>query len=116
MGRGTRGASRGIAAATSAAAPQQASTQGRMSAATQQHLQQAQAAIVHEVNDLTPAADGSWVGIANNHQQARVRRTADGYEVQMFTPGSDTPQTGFFDGTKAGLRKARRAIRGHLGV
>lgn len=36
MGRGTLGASRGIAAATSAAAPQQASTQGRMSAVTQQ--------------------------------------------------------------------------------
>ena len=112
MGRGILGASRGIVAATSAAL----NSKGRMSVATQQHLQQAQAAIVHEVNDLTPAADGSWVGIANNHQQARVRRTADGYEVQMFTPGSDTPQTGFFDGTKAGLRKARRAIRGHLGV
>lgn len=36
MGRGTLGASRGIAAATSAAAQQQASTQGRMSAVTQQ--------------------------------------------------------------------------------
>lgn len=83
MGRGTLGASRGIVAATSAAS----NSKGRMSAATQQHL-----------------------------QQARVRRTADGYEVQMFAPGSDTPQTGFFDGTKAGLRKARRAIRGHLGV
>lgn len=112
MGSGTLGASRGIVAATSAAS----NSKGRMSAATQQHLQQAQAAIVHEVNGLTPAADGSWVGIANNHQQARVRRTADGYEVQMFAPGSDTPQTGLFDGTKAGLRKARRAIRGHLGV
>ena len=36
MGRGTLGSSRGIAAATSAAALQQASTQGRMSAVTQQ--------------------------------------------------------------------------------
>lgn len=115
MGRGTMSASRGVAAATSTRVAA-TSTKGRMSAATQQHLRQAQAAIAHEVNDLHPAADGSWVGIANNHQQARVRRTADGYEVQMFTPGSGTPQTGFFDATEEGLRKARRAIRGHLGV
>ena len=115
MGRGTMSASRGVAAATSTRVAA-TGTKGRMSAATQQHLQQAQAAIAREVNGLKPAADGTWVGVANNHQQARVRRTADGYEVQMFSQGTSTPQTGFFDATDDGLRKARRAIRGHLGV
>ena len=115
MGRGSLASSRGVAAATSTHVAA-TNAKGRMSAATQRHLQQAQSAIAREVNGLHPAADGSWVGVANNHQQARVRRTADGYEVQMFSQGSDTPQTGFFDATEEGLRKARRAIRGHLGV
>lgn len=58
MGRGTLGTSRGIAAATSAAAP----TNSRP-AAIQQHLVQAQRAIAREVDSLTPPRDGAWAGI-----------------------------------------------------
>ncbi|WP_279058843.1 hypothetical protein, partial [Gemmiger formicilis] len=38
---------------------------------------------------LTPPRDGSWAGIGNQNKQARVRRTANGYEVQLFTHGDD---------------------------
>ena len=107
MGRGTLGTSRGIAAATSAAAP----TNSRP-AAIQQHLVQAQ----REVDSLTPPRDGAWAGIGNQNKQARVRRTANGYEVQLFTHGDDNVHEGLFDNTREGLKKARRAIRGHLGV
>ena len=107
MGRGTLGTSRGIAAATSAAAP----TNSRP-AAIQQHLVQAQRAIAREVDSLTPPRDGAWAGIGSQNKQARVRRTANGYEVQLFTHGDDR----LFDNTREGLKKARRAIRGHLGV
>ena len=105
MGRGSLGASRGIAAATSAAAPK-----GQMPAAIQQHLQQEQRTIAHEVDTLTPGS--SWAVVAYMQQQARVRHTADGYEVQLFSHGSATPQEGLF----ADLKRARRAIRNHLGV
>lgn len=111
MGRGTLGTSRGIAAATSAAAP----TNSRP-AAIQQHLVQAQRAIAREVDSLTPPRDGAWAGIGNQNKQARVRRTANGYEVQLFTHGADNVHEGLFDNTREGLKKARRAIRGHLGV
>lgn len=118
MGRGTLGTSRGIAAATSTAAP----TNSRP-AAIQQHLVQAQRYIAREVNSLTPPRDGSWAGIANQNKQARVRRTAhgkrrtaNGYEAQLFTHGDDNVHEGLFDNTREGLKKARRAIRGHLGV
>ena len=112
MGRGTLGASRGIAAATSAAA---APTNSRP-AAIQQHLVQAQRTIAHEVDSLTPPRDGAWAGIGNQNKQARVRRTANGYEVQLFTHGDDNVHEGLFDKSREGLKKARRAIRGHLGV
>ena len=65
---------------------------------------------------LTPLRDGSWAGIGNQNKQARVRRTANGYEVQLFTHGDDNVHEGLFDNTREGLKKARRAIRGHLGV
>jgi hypothetical protein len=85
-------------------------------AAIQQHLVQAQRYIAREVNSLTPPRDGSWAGIGNQNKQARVRRTANGYEVQLFTHGDDNVHEGLFDNTREGLKKARRAIRGHLGV
>lgn len=96
MGRGTLGTSRGIAAASP-----------RL---------QAQRAIAREVDSLTPPRDGAWAGIGNQNKQARVRRTANGYEVQLFTHGDDNVHEGLFDNTREGLKKARRAIRGHLGV
>ena len=73
MGRGTLGTSRGIAAATSAAAP----TNSRP-AAIQQHLVQAQRAIAREVDSLTPPRDGAWAGIGNQNSRRvyGARRTA----------------------------------------
>lgn len=65
MGRGTLGTSRGIAAATSAAAP----TSSRP-AAIQQHLVQAQRTIAREVDSLTPPRDGAWAGIGNQNKGA----------------------------------------------
>lgn len=68
------------------------------------------------MDSLTPPRDGAWAGIGNQNKQARVRRTANGYEVQLFTHGDDNVHEGLFDNTREGLKKARRAIRGHLGV
>lgn len=104
MGRGTLGTSRGIAAATS--------LKGYLTA----EYRTQKTVIAQAVNEMQPPADGSWVGAANNDQQARVRLTSEGYEVQLFTSESDNPQIGFYDATKEGLRTARRVMRRHLGV
>lgn len=116
MGRGTLGASRGIAAATSSGAGANSPVARHMSAGTQKYLQQQMRAVAAEVDDLNPPESGAWVGAGYGGSQARIRSSANGYEVELFSQGSDTPQNGLFDGTAAGLRKAHRAIKNHLGV